>query len=68
MAAEHRSVGDDHMITEYRVMTDVRISHQQIVRAEPGWLSGIIRPVNGHVLSNHVVVPHSHARQFALEP
>jgi hypothetical protein len=69
MASQGRPVGHDHLIPDFTVMGNVRISHDKISIADSRGSSPIRRPpVDGYELANHVSGTDGHPRRLASVP
>ena len=68
MARERRRIGQNNVIAEQAVMTDMNICHQEIVIADPRLpAASFSASMNIHVFAEYVVVSDSQKRIFTLE-
>jgi hypothetical protein len=65
MAGHESAPGEDDVIFEQTVMGDVRMLHEEVMRADDGFLGRPVRAVNGDLFPEDVVVAYPEPGRFA---
>ena len=66
VAGEQHAVGEDDVVAQPCVVADVRVGHEEVVRAEDRVLGELVRAVHGDVLAEDVVVADDEAGWLVL--
>ena len=66
VAGQKRAARQNHVITQYDIVTHMAMLHQKIMRANYGVLHGNRRAMNGHVLPKYVMVADLQSARLSL--
>ena len=66
MATEQRAVRDDDVIAQLRVVADVAVRHQKIIRADDRLAVNVGRAMHRDVFTENVIVANSQSRRLVL--
>lgn len=62
MAGEQGAIGDNIVIPQDRVVAYMAVSHQKVVVSNAGVVAEFVRPMDGDMLAENIVIPDREAR------
>ena len=68
MTGQQGAIGDDHVVPDDCIVSHVAMRHEQVVGTDSRGLLNLVRPMDRHMLSNHVVIADGYSGRPAREP